>query len=147
MDIEKEVEVIQSYPVLFYEEENENTGSSISMEELESTLKAMARDKSLGLDGWLVEIFLHFVDIMGPDLLLLVEELRTNCFIYSVLNSKFIMLIANVSVPNSCKDYRPIALCNTLYKMISKIIANWLKVTLSKHIALEQFMFLKNHQI
>jgi len=40
------------------------------------------------------------------------------------------MLIAKVSGPISFKESRPIALCNIVYKMVSKIIANQLKVTL-----------------
>ena len=81
---------------------------------------------------------------MGSNLLLLAKESRTTCFISNALNSTFITPIANVSGPIYFKDYRPISLCNTVNKIISKIIANRLKVTLSKHIVSEQFGFLKN---
>jgi hypothetical protein len=39
-------------------------------------LKGFSKDKSLGPDGWTVEFFLFFIDLVGPDLLAMVEETR-----------------------------------------------------------------------
>ena len=92
-------------------------------------------------------IILKFCRYYGVGFTSLAKESRSTCFIFGALNSTFITPIANVSGPIYFKDYRPISLCNTVNKIISKIIANRLKVTLSKHIASEQFGFLKNCQI
>jgi hypothetical protein len=43
------------------------------LEELKKILKAFASDKSPGLDGWTVEFFLYFFDLVGEDLLGMVE--------------------------------------------------------------------------
>jgi hypothetical protein len=39
-------------------------------------LKGFAKDKSLGPDGWMVEFFFFFFDLVGDDLLEAVEESR-----------------------------------------------------------------------
>ena len=47
----------------------------------------------------------------------------------------------------SLNDFRPISLCNCIYKVITKVIARRLKDLLSEHISGEQFGFLKGRQI
>jgi len=63
------------------------------------------------------------------------------------LNSTFITLIPKESAPESLSDFRPISLCNFVYKMISKIITNMLRGKLGEFISQEQFGFLKDRVI
>eukprot|EP00253_Pinus_taeda_P034809 PITA_34809 len=65
----------------------------------------------------------------------------------SAIKSTFIALIPKTDGPSSFDDFRPISLCNCLYKIIAKIIANRLKPILSQHISSEQFAFLHHRQI
>jgi len=43
------------------------------------------------------------------------------------LTKTMLVLILNGDNPNSMKDYRPIALCNVLYKIIAKAMTNRLR--------------------
>jgi len=52
-----------------------------------------------------------------------------------------IALIPKGNAQTSMRDWRPIALCNVLYKLISKVLANRLKVILSKCIFENQSAF------
>ena len=88
-----------------------------------------------------------FFDFFGEELLSVVEESRKAGFIHGPLNTTFIALIPKVDKPISFEDYRPISLCNCLYKIISKVIALRLKSVLSQHISSEQFGFLEGRQI
>jgi len=63
------------------------------------------------------------------------------------LNSTFIILIPKKDNLDSLDNFRPISLCNCVYKIISKVIAIRLKRVLSDNISMEQFGFLEGKQI
>jgi len=117
------------------------------MGELERTLNWFKKDKSPGPDGWIIEFYLAFYDIIGQDLLKVVDDYRISGRMYEAINSTFIALIPKTDSLISFNHFRPISLWNCLYKIIAKIIANRLKPILSRHISPEQFSFLHNIQI
>ena len=82
---------------------------------------------------------------MGEELLSAVEFTRVSGCIPPSLNSTFLTLIPKKDKLTSFADFRPISLCNLLYKLIYKVIAVRLKPFLDSHISIEQFGFLKNH--
>ena len=85
--------------------------------------------------------------MLGEELLSVVDFTRVSGCIPPSLNFTFLTLIPKRDKPTSFPDFRPISLCNLLYKLISKVIAVRLKPFLDSHISIEQFGFLKNHQI
>ena len=74
---------------------------------------------------------------MGKDLLKAVEYARKSGRIAPSLNSTFLALIPKKDKPTIFADFRPISLCNLIYKLISKIIAVRLKPHLDSHISKE----------
>lgn len=119
----------------------------VTMEELEATLKWFKKDKIPGPDGWTVEFYIAFFEILGNNLLKIVEDYRRSGRISPAIKSTFIVLIPKSYNPISFNYFHPISLCNCLYKIIAKIIANRLKPILSRHISSEQFAFLHHRQI
>lgn len=67
--------------------------------------------------------------------------------IHAPINATFIAVIPKVDKDESLNDFRPISLCNCLYKIIAKVISRRIKRILSKNISLEQFGFLQGRQI
>ncbi|XP_028108374.1 uncharacterized protein LOC114307170 [Camellia sinensis] len=66
---------------------------------------------------------------------------------YSELNSTTIALIPKISNANRVGDLRPISCCNTVYKCISKIIANRLKSVLPDLVDPVQSAFVQGRRI
>nr|GEY15367.1 RNA-directed DNA polymerase, eukaryota, reverse transcriptase zinc-binding domain protein [Tanacetum cinerariifolium] len=62
-------------------------------------------------------------------------------------NSSFIILIPKVSNANMVKDFRPISLIGSVYKIVSKILANRLVLVLGDLVSDIQSAFLKKRQI
>ena len=58
------------------------------------------------------------------------------------LNSTFISLIPKVKNPKKISEFRPMSLCNVVYKLIAKVVANRLKKLLAKMILDSQSAFL-----
>jgi hypothetical protein len=125
------------------EDEARDLYMPVSLKELKLVLSLFKKDKSPGPDGWTVEFFLHFFDLVSEDLLAMVEEARSSGRIAGSLNSTFLALIPKINKPQNYGDYRPISLCNLVYKVISKVIANQIKPILSKALSAEQLGFLE----
>ena len=120
---------------------------SNTLEEVKEIVSRITKDKIPGLDGWTQELFQDFFEIMGEELHRAVEESICTGHILGALNAIFFALIPKVSKPNSFHDFRPIALCNFVYKVISKTLASRMKEKLATSISQEQVGFPKDRLI
>ena len=83
--------------------------------------------KAPGLDGLPPLFFQHYWLSVGVDVTEAVLSCLTSGVIPPSINWTFITLILKVQSPKKVSEYRPISLCNIIYKLVSKVIANRLK--------------------
>jgi hypothetical protein len=114
-----------------------------TLHEVLVALKSFSKDKIPGLDGWTIEFYLHLFDLVGTKLLELVEDSKIHGKVSGELNSTFLNLIQKLNLLINFGDYRPIALCNLCYNLISKIITNIIKPILSRSLVRRIVRFFK----
>ena len=95
----------------------------------------------------MLEIFLELFDLIGGEILEMVEISKTKGFVTGTLNSRFITLIPKRGKPRTFQDFRLISLCNLVYNIATKIICSRIKSKLVEMVTKEQLIFLSNRQI
>jgi hypothetical protein len=76
--------------------------------------------------------------VVRKDFLVSIEQFFKNHNLQRNHNHSFLALVPKMSVSHTAHQFRPISLCNIIYKIISKILANKLKSFLPKIISLLQ---------
>lgn len=64
---------------------------------------------------------------IGTSVVALISKAFERGKIHQGINDSFLALILKLDPPVECKDFRPIGLCNTIYKLLTKTIANHIK--------------------
>eukprot|EP00253_Pinus_taeda_P021248 PITA_21248 len=119
----------------------------ITMEEVEDIVRNMKRNKAPGPDGYTVEFFQAGWKFLATEVLEVVEEARINQRIWPGINSTLLTLIPKTNQAEQANGFRPIALCNVIYKIVASIVAQRLKLILPSIISPEQTGFVEGRQI
>ena len=134
-------EVVRFTKQVVTEDMNSSLIRNFSKEEVEIALKQMAPLKASGPDGMPPIFFQHYWESIGDDVVKAVVSCLNSTSIEIGLNHTFITLIPKVKSPKFVIEFRPIALCNIIYKLVSKVLANRLKKVLPHIISEYQSAF------
>lgn len=116
-------------------------------EEVKSPLMKMNPDKAPGPNDFPTSFFQKCWGYMGPEIKEALEGVRNLGKILKEINNTFLVLIPKKEKSDNFNDYRPIALCNTLYKLLTKTLAARLHKLLPLIISEEQTGFVADRSI
>ena len=103
---------------------NQELFRDFTREEIDFALKHMEPLKAPSLDGMPPIFFQSFWSLIGDEVSYAILDCLNNCHIPPDLNHTFVMLIPKVKCLELIYEFRPISLCNVIYKVMSKVLAN-----------------------
>ncbi|GJT77946.1 RNA-directed DNA polymerase, eukaryota [Tanacetum coccineum] len=119
----------------------------VSKDEVKRAVWDCGTDKAPGPDGFTFGFYRRFWKVIENDVFDAVNHFFTYGDIPKGCNSSFIALIPKIPDANVVKDFRPISLIGSLYKIIAKILANRLVVVLGDIVNEVQSAFIADRQI
>ncbi|GJR02880.1 RNA-directed DNA polymerase, eukaryota [Tanacetum coccineum] len=118
-----------------------------SKEEVKRAVWDCGTDKSPGPDGFTFGFYRHFWSTIENDVFEAIKYFFTCGEIPKGCNSTFIALIPKNPDANMVKDFRPISLIGSIYKIIAKILTNRLVGVLGDIVNEVQSAFISERQI
>lgn len=126
--------------------ESGNLTSPITTLEITNAIKSFQPLKAHGPDGLYPYFYQNYWNKVGSSVTSFCMEVFSTQQMPPEVNKTYLCLTPKVQHPTSITQYRPISLCNTFYKLITKIIINHIKPLLLSLISPEQSVFLKNRK-
>ena len=120
--------------------------SRFEKEEIFQVVKDFQGDKSPGPDGFTMAFFQECWHVIETDILGFFNEFfEKGMFAYS-LNATFVTLIPKKQNAINIRDFRPISLIGSVYKILAKVLANRLRRVLDGLISESQNAFVGGRQ-
>ena len=107
----------------------------------------MEGDKAPGPDGFTMAFFQKCWSVVEVDVMAVFEHFHRYSVFERSLNASFLTLIPKKNNAIDVKDFRPISLVGSVYKLLSKVMANRLRVVLNCLISESQNTFVSGRQI
>uniref|UniRef100_A0A2N9ETE5 Reverse transcriptase domain-containing protein n=1 Tax=Fagus sylvatica TaxID=28930 RepID=A0A2N9ETE5_FAGSY len=140
-------EAVTHVPQVITTSINENLTRTYTAIEVDEALKQMAPLKAPGPDGLPPLFYQKYWPVVGQDVTRGVLSCLNSGQLLTSINHTFITLIPKVKNPERVTEFRPISLCNVIYKLVSKVIANRLKTILPHIISDSQSAFVPGRLI
>jgi hypothetical protein len=128
-------------------DENISICSIPSEQEIFDTLSSIGSTKSPGPDGFTALFYKKYWDVIKDVVLKCIWDFFKKNHLLKEQNHTFIALVPKQLGAISVSHFRPISLCNIIYKIISKILANRFKTLLHHFISPYQSAFVPSRNI
>ncbi|XP_061999476.1 uncharacterized protein LOC133716838 [Rosa rugosa] len=140
-------EVASSLPPCITDEMNVCLSREITVDEVYMALKQMHPAKAPGPDGFAPCFYQHFWKLVGNDVTKAICCFMESDDLLRSVNHTNVTLIPKVKAPEFIHQLRPISLCNVIYKLGSKVLANRVKPLLKSIISPFQSAFVPGRLI
>ncbi|KAL1194856.1 hypothetical protein V5N11_020071 [Cardamine amara subsp. amara] len=110
--------------------------------EIERAVRSMGRFKAPGTDGFQPVFYQEGWDVVGDSVSKFVLEFFEMGILPKETNDALIVLIPKVVKPERTTQFRPISLCNALFKTITKAMVGRLKCVIDKLVGPAQASFI-----
>ena len=127
--------------------ENEQLISPPTSQEIKDAVFSIHSDKAPGPDGFSASFFHSNWNSIGKEIVEEIQAFFATGSLPNRVNETFIRLILKIQSPKSVDDYRPIALCNVYYKIISKLLSKRLQPLLPSIVSENQSAFVAGRAI
>ncbi|GJR88088.1 RNA-directed DNA polymerase, eukaryota [Tanacetum coccineum] len=127
--------------------QNADLESDVSLEEIKKAVWECGTNKSPGPDGFSFEFIRKYWNIIQHDVVNAVKEFFSSSKFPPGSNSSFITLIPKSLDAKMVKDFRPISLIGSFYKIVAKILSNRLCIVMPDLISDVQTAFISKRQI
>jgi hypothetical protein len=123
-------------------EMNEKLCAAFSEKEISDALFQIGPLKAPGPDGFPARFLQQNWDLLREDIIKAVQAFFSSGVLPEQVNDTVIILIPKKNNPEELKDFRPISLCNVIFKIISKCLVNRLRPLLQDIISPVQSAFI-----
>lgn len=118
-----------------------------TMEEIQNVIWCCGSEKAPGPDGYTFKFFKKYWEVLKDDFFRFVKFFEVSGSFNKGCSSSFVSLIPKVNDPISLREYRPINLIGSLYKVISKLLSLRLKLVMDIIINPEQSTYVSGRSI
>lgn len=140
-------EVVSCVNQKIYDSQNSMLMKEITNEEVKTTILQMHPDKAPGPDGMTPAFYQKYWKIVGRDVIKMTRDFFQTGRMPGGLNETNLVLLPKKKNPTVVEDLRPIALCNVLIKIITKVLANPMKNLLEMVVSDTQSAFISGRLI
>lgn len=118
----------------------------LMVNEITQALFSLKPFKAPGLDDFHPFFYQKYLNITAPPIIKFYQDIFKNQCIPTGTNNTYLYLIPKIPNANNLNNCRPINLCNTLYKIITKIIVNRIRPIIPSLISSMQSSFIKGRK-
>lgn len=111
-------------------------------EEVEVAIRSMGKFKAPGPDGYQPVFYQHCWELVGESVTRFVLDFFESGVLPQSLNDVLIVLLPKIGKPELITQFRPVSLCNVLFKIITKMMVIRLKNVISQLIGPAQSSFI-----